>query len=30
QYKNVKADYVKAVWNVFNWEDVAARYADAK
>ncbi|MDY6050510.1 MAG: superoxide dismutase [Corynebacterium sp.] len=26
QYKNVKADYVKAVWNVFNWDDVAARY----
>ena len=30
QYKNVKADYVKAVWNVFNWEDVAERYARAK
>ena len=30
QYKNVKADYVKAVWNVFNWEDVAERYAAAK
>ncbi|WP_018296896.1 superoxide dismutase [Corynebacterium lubricantis] len=30
QYKNVKADYVKAVWNVFNWEDVATRYAEAK
>ncbi|ARU46940.1 superoxide dismutase [Corynebacterium silvaticum] len=29
QYKNVKADYVKAVWNVFNWEDVAARYEAA-
>ena len=29
QYKNVKADYVKAVWNVFNWDDVAARYAKA-
>ena len=29
QYKNVKADYVKAVWNVFNWDDVAARYAAA-
>lgn len=29
QYKNVKADYVKAVWNVFNWEDVAQRYAAA-
>ena len=30
QYKNVKADYVKAVWNAFNWEDVAERYARAK
>ncbi|MCI7304680.1 MULTISPECIES: superoxide dismutase [Trueperella] len=29
-YLNVKADYVKAVWNIFNWEDVAARFADAK
>lgn len=27
QYKNVKADYVAAVWNVFNWDEVAARYA---
>ena len=30
QYKNVKPDYVKAWWNVVNWEDVAARYAAAK
>lgn len=29
QYKNVKADYVAAVWNVFNWDEVATRYADA-
>ena len=29
QYKNVKADYVKAYWNVINWEDVAQRYATA-
>lgn len=29
QYKNVKADYVKAVWNVFNWDDVAARFEAA-
>ena len=29
QYKNVKPDYVKAVWNVFNWDDVAARFAAA-
>jgi Fe-Mn family superoxide dismutase len=30
QYKNVKADYVKAFWNVINWDDVAARYAAAQ
>ncbi len=30
QYKNVKADYVKAVWNVFNWDDVAERFQAAK
>ena len=29
QYKNVKADYAKAFWNVVNWEDVAERYAKA-
>jgi superoxide dismutase, Fe-Mn family len=25
QFKNVKADYVKSLWNVVNWPDVAAR-----
>jgi Fe-Mn family superoxide dismutase len=30
QYKNVRADFVKAVWNIINWNDVAARYAAAK
>ena len=29
QYKNVKADYVAAVWNVFNCDEVATRYAAA-
>ncbi|MCQ9343040.1 superoxide dismutase [Corynebacterium sp. 153RC1] len=29
QYKNVKADYVEAVWNVFNWDEVAKRYEAA-
>lgn len=29
QYKNVKADYVKAFWNVINWEEVQKRFADA-
>ncbi|ALE34647.1 superoxide dismutase [Lawsonella clevelandensis] len=27
QYKNVKADYVKAFWNVINWEEVQKRFA---
>jgi Fe-Mn family superoxide dismutase len=30
QYKNVKADYVTALWNIVNWADVAARYTVAK
>ena len=30
QYKNVKADYVKAWWNVVNWSDVAERLAKAR
>jgi Fe-Mn family superoxide dismutase len=30
QYKNVKADYVAALWNIVNWPDVAARLAKAK
>ncbi len=25
QYKNVKADWVKAFWNIVNWPDVASR-----
>ncbi|MDN6429984.1 MAG: superoxide dismutase [Propionibacterium sp.] len=29
-YKNVKADYVKAWWNVVNWADVAARFERAQ
>lgn len=28
-YLNVKADYVKAIWNIVNWEDVAGRLTDA-
>ncbi|SPT52458.1 Superoxide dismutase [Mn] [Actinomyces bovis] len=28
-YLNVKADYVKAIWNIANWADVSARLADA-
>ncbi|MGI8767659.1 MAG: superoxide dismutase [Propionibacteriaceae bacterium] len=30
QYKNVKADYVTAWWNVVNWADATARFAAAK
>lgn len=29
QYKNVRADYVKAIWNIINWKNVEERYADA-
>jgi Fe-Mn family superoxide dismutase len=30
QYKNVKADFVSALWKLVNWPDVASRYAAAK
>ena len=30
QYQNRKAEFVQAVWQLVNWEDVAARYAAAK
>nr|CAC60251.1 iron superoxide dismutase [Frankia sp. ACN14a/ts-r] len=30
QYKNVKADYAAALWNIVNWADVAERFAKAK
>lgn len=29
-YLNVKADYVKAVWNIVNWENVNERLANAR
>ncbi|WP_322818864.1 superoxide dismutase [Tepidiforma sp.] len=30
QYRNARPDFVKAVWNIINWEDVARRYAEAR
>lgn len=30
QYKNVRPDYVKAIWKIVNWKDVADRYEQAK
>jgi Fe-Mn family superoxide dismutase len=29
KYKNVRADYLKAIWNVINWDFISARYAAA-
>jgi len=30
QYKNVKAEFFKAVWNLWNWDDVSARFESAQ
>lgn len=30
QYKNVRADYVKAIWSLINWKSVAARFEKAR
>jgi Fe-Mn family superoxide dismutase len=30
QYKNVKADFFAALWNIVNWPDVSARLKNAK
>jgi Fe-Mn family superoxide dismutase len=30
QYQNRKTEFFDAVWNVWNWEDVATRYAQAR
>jgi Fe-Mn family superoxide dismutase len=30
QYKNARADYVKAIWSIINWKNVAERYAQAR
>ena len=30
QYKNVRPDYVKAIWKIVNWDNVAQRFSKAK
>lgn len=30
QYKNVRADYVKNIWRIVNWDNVSERYNNAK
>jgi Fe-Mn family superoxide dismutase len=30
QYKNVRPDYLKAIWKVVNWENVEQRLEAAK
>ena len=30
QYKNVRADYVKNIWEIVNWKNVEERYSQAK
>ncbi len=30
KYKNLRADYIKAWWNVVNWKEVAKRYDEAQ
>ncbi|OQR70423.1 superoxide dismutase-like [Tropilaelaps mercedesae] len=30
QYKNIRPDYVKAIWKVANWKDISQRFATAQ
>ncbi len=29
-YQNVRGDYINAIWNIINWEEVNRRYEEAK
>jgi Fe-Mn family superoxide dismutase len=29
QYKNVRADYVKALWQIYNWKQIEERFSKA-
>lgn len=29
QYKNMRPDYLKAIWAIVNWEDVSSRFSEA-
>jgi superoxide dismutase, Fe-Mn family len=29
QYQNRKTEFFEAVWSLWNWEDIAVRYASA-
>jgi len=30
QYKNLRPDFVKAIWSIANWKDMSARFVKAK
>lgn len=30
QYKNVRPDYVNAIWNIANWKDIEQRYLTSR
>ena len=30
QYKNMRPDFVKAIWNIANWNDISQRFTNAK
>lgn len=29
QYKNMRPDYLKSIWSIINWDDVAIRFSEA-